>query len=714
MRLRINDTFLDFNGDFTIERKFKTFENISSQQGDFSYDLSLPITNRNKSILTLTTFNRPITNNQTCVAVDNSGREVYYGFLRIDSVTEEINCTFYAGNSNWINILNLPLRNSFNWVSFDVDTTSGNIETSWSASSGIIWPLTDRGAMSTRVSQAMFTEDFQPFIYVKDIVKTVCNQSGIKLTGDLINDPAYNQLITTNNGISGLQKRIDDRTVYAGKSVSQAINTTYAKITFTDVSSPYSNSPNGNWSTGTSVYTADADYRRIKVELNIVMTADAAVGFRIVVDGVTTIYEKYYSRTTRITETIELDDIIANGSTIEVQMREQSAFVLLADVDAGSSIKITPVKFYKVFTDSLLPDMDAASFLSQIFRMFNVVTSYDTHSNTIKTTKFNNIKTKPEIDISPYLNAITETNFTEFLSSFGKKSRLVYQEQSIEEVEKYNEANEIPYGGGVISIDDDALEETVDIVTVDFVAPYQRLIQSLGTSLPYLGMVEIVETDIEVTISSVTDVAGSARFNISGTNNITTGALVRVKNSTNVAYEGDYRVNANTPTYIDLQHATFEGNATLTLVELELVDIDSEDQICLINVDSQSVTNITGVDDIWFGGTTKTTFAFSYFYLPNLDLPINSMLYGLYFDPINSPDSYQIGLKQNYSSIENITNDPVMIIADFNLPLTVFESITDIVPLRLHTPEFNLLFYPNRITGYEDSSKPCEIELIKL
>jgi hypothetical protein len=81
MRLRINDTFLDFNGDFTIERKFKTFENISSQQGDFSYDLSLPITNRNKSILTLTTFNRPITNNQTCVAVDNSGREVYYGFL---------------------------------------------------------------------------------------------------------------------------------------------------------------------------------------------------------------------------------------------------------------------------------------------------------------------------------------------------------------------------------------------------------------------------------------------------------------------------------------------------------------------------------------------------------------------------------------------------------------------------------------------------------
>jgi|GEM_PF-5138343 len=717
MIIKVEAGYLDdFGTGITIDKKFKTFQNISSQQGDVSYQIEIPKTAANCSKLGITSINQITVNNIDCSLLDDSGATVYTGFLRIESVKNSINCTFYSGNSNWIKALNVPIRNSFAWISFDKDTTSANITDSWDNDSGIVWPLVDRGALSTRLCKSLYIEDMQPFMYVKDIVRTILNQSHMKITGDLNNDPVYNRLITTNNGQSGLRQRIDARTIYARKTSTQTLTTTFATLTFTDVSTPYSNSPNSNWDTGTSIYTADTDYRRLKIDINLKMTAKAATFLRVRLNGTTTIFEKTYFGTLFI-DTITLDDVIANGSDIEVQMALQQALFLTGNVDTDSTIKITPVKFYKVYADSLLPNVTASQFLSQIFQMFNIVASYEPASKTIRTTKFSAIKNKTPLDISAYLSEIIEINHTEFLSSFSQKNFFVYKEQNAEEITEYNEANDTPYGGGLTELDDQILGNSQEIVSLDFIAPYQRYLPSFSMSLPSLAMCETSETEDTVTITSVTDNGdGYARFNFSGTNPFTANQLVRVSGSAVDGYNGDFRIIANNASSLILEDVAFSATATPTVTGLEVVDVINESQVCLINVLDQDVNDITGDNQINFESANQSRIGFAYFFLVNQNLPINTTAkHALYFDPpANEPAAYQIGLREHYRDIERIAADPVLVRATFLFPLTVFNDINDVVPLRLATNDFNLVFYPNLIRGYESSSKECEVELIKL
>jgi hypothetical protein len=719
MMIKIADEYLDFNGSVPVRRKYKTFDNISQTQGDMSYDIEINNTAHNRRLLGISTVNTTLTNNVSATVYNDSGNFVYSGYLRIENRAGRfIHCTLYSGNSEWMQILNVPLRNSFAWSAYDIDLTEANIAASWNDDSGIVWPLVDRGVMATRKSNAMWNEDFQPFIHVKDVMKVILNQSGVKMTGELVNDPVYNTLITTNNGLSGIQKRIEDRTVWAGKSSSQTLNTTFAKITFTDVATPYENSLNANWSTVNSRYTADADYIKLAVEVNIKFTAlsgtKAGVILRIVKNGggsPVVLKEKSYLAT-QITETFYVNGI-ASGDTIEIQMRETITVFFLGDVDSDSWVKITPVKFYKVFADALLPNLKAGEFVSQIFKLFNVVASWDPFTKTIKTTKFTSIKNKTPIDISEYLNQVLGVDYTEFLSDFGQRNLLVYKEQSSEEVTDYNGSNAIPYGGGELTTDDTSLDETKDLVSLEFIAPYQRLLPFFGTSLPYLAMVEANEGE-QLAFTSVTDNGDSyARFNFSGSSIFSNGDTIRVSGSSIENYNGDYRIISNNAAYL-LLDCLYEGDATGDLIILSLDDVNNEDQIVLINIKDQNIEDISGQDEIHVETTDYTAFAFAYFYLPQMNLPINTLKRALYFDPVNDPSAYQAGLSDGYRDIERITNDPVKVRATFNLPLTVFLNMEEVVPLRLQTEEFNCLFYANIITGYQESSRACEVELIKL
>lgn len=722
MMLKIGNEYLDMDEQPEVERQSLLFEDVANVRGDFSYSFVLPTTSKNVSLLGLESINKRLNNNIDCSLVDEQGVSVYVGFIRVDSKDDNaINASFYSGNSNWMDILNVPLRNSFDFSRFDIDIFTANIASTFGNDSGIVFPVVDRGAMATRSTNAMFEEDFQPFIFVKDIVKIITQQSGIKISGDFNTDPVYQKLITANNSLSGLEERIANRTSYIGTSATQTIPlTTWTTVEFDNDTAPYSNSPNGNWNTTTFRYTADLDYKVITVNVNLKFDDNFFSKYRILKNGVNEVYLSGWENLKKaFTKSIDLTTI-ADGDYFEFQLyRNVFPFGIGSgqDVLQGSSITVKPVKFYKAFADSLLPDITASEFLRQIFQLKNLIPTYDPFTKTIDTVLFNRIKNNSELDLSQYINGNPEEDYTDFVSEYGRRNLMKYTDQEYGPVEEYNKINAIPYGGGSLDVDDSAINGDNDLFQLDFVAAWQNYNAAIGSSLAYLGMVEAVEDDdAEKSITSVTDNGdGYARFNFSGSNPFTVHSLVRIKEMTNDSYNGDFRIIANAASYIILQDIAFDTDATGTIVQINIEDVNNEEQALLIYQASLEPLDFSGATEIWFNSVyTTPSFSFAYFWLPFMDLPVNDLKEALYFDEVNDPAAYQIGLSESYSGVEAVLNDPVKVTPFLSVPETVYRAMDQRTPIRIKTSKFNSLFYLNKTTGYKNPGEEFSIELIKL
>lgn len=728
--IKVNGEFLKFNAPVEMERQVKLFDNIIGLDGDFSYQFQIDNLAENRNILGIkgvdSTGRLPYQINNSELVNDN-GVTVYSGSLRVESVDEFINASFFANNSNWFEILNIPLRNSFNWSEFDIDQTTTNIRNSQAYSEGIVWPLVDRGALHQRSSPIVYEEDMQPFIYVKDVVRTILNQKGLKLAGDILTDSIYNSIVTTNGGISGIQNRITQRSVYVGQTTTQVISSTsYTAVTFENVGGNYFNSPNENWDVVNYRYDADTDYKKIRIEFNLkTSNLGMSTGYNPRIQllvGASVVFEKQYPTvqdTLNIQESFMLDDVVANGNTITLVVARgtQTFFIDDFNILADSWIKVTPVKFYTVYADQLLPNISASEFLSQIFSLFCCATKFNSKTNTIHTRLFKNIERQPEVDLSPYVSRIIRDDYSEFVSDYSRQNIMQYSEADGDDIEEYNKSNSLPYGAGSLNVVNDYIMESDTILDLDFVAPFQKDVPWLGNSLPLLNYVEAEETTDEVEVTSVTDNGDSyARFNFSGGNPFTANQLVRVSGSSVTDYEGDYRILVNTAGYVILADVIFTATATATITGLELSDTDNDDQVLLINSPNRNVGDFSGLTGLNYnGGSDETIFAFAYFYLKDTQQDINSLMEALYFEPVNDPGAYQISLKEKYyMRPQSMLNDPKKVTAEMRIPEHVFNQMDSFSPIRLKTRQFNLRFYLNRVTGYENQSQPCEVELIKM
>src|SRR5690606_29340405 len=117
---------------------------------------------------------------------------------RIDGITETIDCSFFSGNTNWMEELDVPML-ELNMAQYDVPLDTSSITASWLNNSGVVFPLVEKGNLTNRKSRYMFDGDFHPFIHVKDVFKAITSNTGIKFAGDLLKDSRFNSLITSNN-----------------------------------------------------------------------------------------------------------------------------------------------------------------------------------------------------------------------------------------------------------------------------------------------------------------------------------------------------------------------------------------------------------------------------------------------------------------------------------------------------------------------------------
>lgn len=720
MMIKANGEYLDFQGDITLEKQIKLFEDISSTDGDFSYAFELQKTIQNSRIL-----QSPFPDNTTkqvyqkipAELLSDDGLSISSGYLRIERITDVYECSFFSGNNNWFALLDGTL-NTLDFSDYEEDLENDVIIDSWARTEGVKYPLVDAGNLSTRSNDVYMLLDFVPFVFVHTIFERLFSEIGIKIQGELLDEPRYQKMMITNSSVS--QNEITARSSNAQKDFQNFISGGLdEKLTFpVDSPLPYFDGSQNNYDTSISRYTADIKML-VNVEFALNFSGNILFAWSIVVNGVFTVDGTLDGAgsqdSTKPLLVYKSNILLDAGDTIEIWGR---SVLITSDVTSGY-FKVTPTILYKSFTENFLPKWTKQDFVSNVFKLFNVISSYDNKTKTLTMNLFENIKSKEPIDISEFVES-SEVDYAEFISNYYKKNNAIYQQPSIEEVEEYNDSNLVTNGGGSIEVDNDFLGKSGEFIASDFSAPFDYYNAVFDSPLARLNF-NTLELGDNFAINTINDDSGTLEIEVPSGHGIRVGDLVRIKDSLVLQYNGDWAVSAVTATTIHPREVSYAGDADFTLTKLNTVRNASQDVFIAIDSGPQDMADFTGKPFILIShdetitGSGGDRPSLAYFNMPDVNKPINDLVQGAAFGRGNNQLSYQQTLLESYYHLfGKILQDPVMLKPTAYIPYKVFLDIDFLRPVYIKSIESVNMYYLNRITGYDSSFKPCTLELIKI
>lgn len=722
MMIKVSNEFLDFDDLIEIEKQIKLFEEISTTDGDFSYAFDLQKTLNNTRIL-----GNPMPDNISKLVyqkiptkiLSDSGAETFDGYLRIEGVTEVYRCSFFAGNNNWFGMLSGKLA-ELDWTEFDTDITQSSIQQAILDTEGVVFPLVDNGALDTRRFALLKTEDFVAGIYVKTVFNKVFSSHGIKIQGELLNDVNFLSAITLNSGKS--QEEIDASSTFAENTglARPVENDEYPIIFGNDSVFPYFDGSNDNYDHTTGIYTFPVKTRAlIEVALKPAIVDDSYNNrIYLYLNGVYTFVDiglaaggLYNSATPGDQDPFIFNrTIVFNaGDTISFTTEWQQSTGSTANDIVSGTLRITPVFIYKAFGNTIVPDWTQQQYVSNVLRLFNVLASYKESTQTLTLNLFEKIKDKPPIDLSEYISE-TEVDYSEFISSYGNKSLLSYQELQQDDFK----LTRFAYAKGEIDVDNDFLSDSEDILESDFTNPIGYLNQVFDMSIEKTNLIQI-DTDTSTEATAVTDSVGQARFAIPE-DIFLISDLIRIEESTNPDYNGDWMVETIGAGFIELSGLLFDTNATAKLTKINITYSESGDVFILHHIPLYSVSNFSGLTSIRLENTDLETLAPAFFNLLDQGRQINrDFINSMSFSGEDNPLHYQQTMVDQYFDLfRSVLNDPAKLLSTAHLPYALFDQIDFLRPIMVKTLETTNMYYLNRITGYKESYYACSLELIKL
>lgn len=704
MMLKVNGEYLDFNGDIEIEKKIKLFEDIETADGDLSFEFEINLTSENLRILQIPipdSISKIVYHNIECIVQNNSGITINNGSLRIEKIIgRSASCSFLGGNSNWFAMLTGDMS-ELRLSHYDIDQTEATITASWANTEGIVFPFLDLGALITRSFYNAKTEDFVGAFYLHTLFKEVMQQSGLKITGDLLEDSLFNQivLLTNTRNIND----INDRSCFIGKTSTQNIGTTPELVTFTEDSlSPYY----GSALFSASRYTADV---KLNGTVDVSITWEVGIKTMYVYQNGVEIYSKFAATDNPITFSVFVE--LEQGDYIEIFAE---APLSAPDILSGS-FKFTALFVYSTRGNSTVPLWTKTEFVSNVLRAFNVIPAYNQFTKTVTLDIFDKIKTKQSIDLSDFIK-VDEIDYVDFISNYGKVNNFTYQEGSDEDLKRYNITSFVKYGSGQINANNHFAEESADVIDLDLSTPISYINSAFDASLERINFVELIEF-LDRSFGSVTDSSGTPHFHVTNADRyFKTNDLIRIFSEDLNDYNGDYVVTTATSTYLIVNGLGYTSSTTGTITKL-VHSVTSDDNVYwMINIPVRPASDIMGHTGAYLNQTLYTEWTLAFFNLLMSGKVIESEYkQGLSFGEVDNPLSFQKTLIDKYwQQFERILNDPVKLLTTGNLTWRVYNSIDFLRPISIRTLETSNLYYVNKMVGYKDSSVGCSVELIKL
>lgn len=715
MMLKVANDYLDFDGIVEVEKKIKLFENLDSSDGDVSFGFEVPETSKNLRLLNYPvpdSISKSVYRRIDCDLQDDSGVSLYQGFLRIERRIKRdyISLGFFSGNSNWFGLISGNLQD-MDMSAHDIEQTRANIVSSWANTSGLTFPLVDNGGLISRSFKQIKIEDLVGGFYVHTVFKKIFTDSQIKLRGELFDEPLYNKLITIKNSKS--QGEVDNRSANVHTSSSVRIFSTRTKVTWDDDSNyPYYDGSQNNFDLPNSKYVPD-----VKMLLSVDATLQSEPHefqyynkIYIYVNGVSV--KEAQSPQDQEIVSVKANILVEPGDDVEIWTWFGGIDPTTLNIIDGT-VKFTPVFLYKTFGVAALPNWTKQDYVSSIFQVFNVITHFDPKTKTLTCNLFDKLKEKPPIDISRYVN-VEDVDYSSFISSFGRQSTFSYSEVDFDEVKDYNIGNFFKYGQGYIPVNNDFLPETESVIESGFSNPFSYINGVFDMSMERTNLIELTEEE-STDITSITDESGNARFAIDD-DIFAVGDLVRITESTNPAYNGDWVVSAIDTGWIEAHGLSFDTDATATVTKVSFVYNSTDDVYLLVNIPLYEIDKFSGNDSIFFEDTIETAWGVAYFSLLNTNRQINiDYKQSLSFGAIEDPLFYQRTILQTYwSLVARVLNDPAKPICTGVMPYNVYNSIDFLRPVIIKTLETSNLYYFNLMSGYRSSYEQFRMELIKL
>lgn len=723
MMIKVANEFLDFNDLIEMEKQIKLFEDISTTDGDFSYAFELQKTLNNTKILQNPfpdNISKPVYQKIPAQLLSDSGAELYDGYIRVEGVTEIYRCSFFSGNNNWFSQIT-GLCSELNMSAYDIDNNEINIIDSWILTDGLVFPLLDHGGLITRSYQQLKIEDFIGCFYVKTIFNKIFAEAGIKIQGELFEDWRYQNLICASN--SKNEELINASTSYVEKNQTQVLpHNTVVKVTWdNDSVFPFFDGSSDNFNLAAGTWIPPLKMT-VNVQLTLVASATGFANlFRIWI---------HINGSPVVSKAVGGPDGVETSISINVSIQLQPGDVLEVyqvqvndDGDAGilhrGTIKITPTYIYRTIASSSVPNWTQQQFVSNVLRIFNVLASYHEASSTLTLNLFEKIKSKDLIDLSELISD-TEVDYSEFISNYGQRSRFGYREIEFEELKNYNQGKFFKYGQGVIDVNNDFLTPDKDIIKSEFANPIAYLNPVFDASLEKTNLIELESGETFQFSDVANDGFGDAAFNIGSTGAFIVGDLVRIENSTNIVYNGDWVIKSLDGVHLVFNGLPFDTAASGDVAKIDYKYSNSDDVFLFLNVPNYPLVNFSNAAMVFDSGTFYpieiTNIAIAYFDLINTGRSINEdFIYSLSFGGIDDPLHYQVTMIDSYFHLfTRVLNDPVKLISVAHLPYDVYNRIDFLSPITIKTMETTNMYYMNRISGYKESFLPCDIELIKL
>jgi hypothetical protein len=713
MMLKANGEFLDFNEEVEVEKQIKLFEDISTTDGDFSYSFELPKTLNNIRILGNPypdNISKQVYQRIPALLLSDGGAETFKGYIRVERLTNVIECSFFAGNNNWFEMLSDSLR-SLDWSEYNMEINESTVSNAIFNTEGVVFPFIDNGQLKNRGNALAKLEDLVAGIYVKTVFNKVFSHHGIKIQGELLDDVHFQNSITLCNPKN--ESLINSKAANIGKTVTQTITLSGVSqlITWNDDSTPpFSNG--GNFDLGTESYTADT---RMIMKIDIFISGQQVISepvrfaTEVRVNGV--VVEEFWTQnpTTELfsaagTFTLDLNigdvvDFTIKGGIIEFD-----------DLDIlRATVKFTPVFVYYVNGNSVVPDWTQQQYVSNVIKLFNVLASYDAANKTLTLNLFDKIKSKTPIDISEHISGV-EIDYSEFISSYAKSNLLGYQQTEDKDII----TDFFVYEKGEIVVNNEFLEDQKDVLESEFAQPIGYINNAFAMSMEKTDFIEL-EDEITVDVTGVTDASGRARFAVEE-DEFALSDLVRVEDSTNPSYNGDYMVSSMAAGWIELSEVMYATDARAKISKMNFLYSSSDNVYILRHVPLYTVNKFSGLNSIKVENSAYETLALGFFNLLYTGRQVNTdFKYSLSFSGQSNPLHYQHTLIDQYFGLfTRVLNDPVKLFCTATLPYYLFSQIDFLSPVVIRTEESQNTYYINRITGYKESYLECTIELIKL
>lgn len=537
----INEKLLDLLPGTIIALTYQINDlgNLQDRQGSYSNAITVPKTNRNRSILEfaeqITSTGKSPYRKMPCKYRRKGAELISKGFAIIEDSQDNFDITIYFSNALFFQAIQGLNLSDLDLTEFNFLYTLSQLITQISATSGTFYPIIDNNDDSALIKDFSATgntgglyvqfENLLPAIYVKNIIDRIFKEQNVKTGGKILGTETYlNLILPTYQQLKFSPKQIEDyhtagaianNTFYPQETAGSFSDSKTIAVPFTGKNIQFGTG--FTFTDGLLVMNFNGNYFSLpyntNLDINVLIDTTYSIGagggtfgdnFFLYDATSQTILATLPAQTAPGTSVLNIQvsniDYVANHKLMVILLRFATPSIILpvtinnnSSFDIRLNDTITFNKNLPIYPQSIFKDMSQLDFIKSISNIFGLIPQYDEFTGTMNFIQFkelyeNRSKAKDWTMKLDY-NIIPKIEYR--INSYAQNTYCRYNnDATVDPQPVFVAGNSQPvnYGDGSFTVDDETLQLNTDMINL----PYAGTKQS-NYSSSRLSVIKILE-----------------------------------------------------------------------------------------------------------------------------------------------------------------------------------------------------------------------------